>query len=272
MQEMTLEEIKKREFDILCLIDDICKQENIRYTLIGGTLLGAVRHKGFIPWDDDIDISMPRPDYNKFMNYCVNHDLPIKFLSHETDSNYKDIFAKVYDKETRIDEQIVNRYGFECGVYVDVYPVDGLGDSVEEALECFNKSKFNRELLNAANWKKYSRSKTRPLYFEFIRFPFFVLSRFVNPDKLINKIEKTYINKDFDKSKFVAAVAGSYREKEIMPSEVYLSFQSIEFEGKQFSAICNYDIWLKKIYGDYMKLPPLEKQVTHHSFSAFIER
>lgn len=269
MKKMTLEEIKKCEFDILCLIDNICRKENIRYTLIGGTLLGAVRHKGFIPWDDDIDISMPRADYMRFMEYCESHDLPIRFVSHETDKRYKDIFAKVYDKRTRIDEQIVNRYGFDCGVYIDVYPVDGLGNSFDEAMKCFNSSKLNRELLNAANWKRYSKSKTRPIYIEAIRFPLFVISRFVNPDTLIEKIEKTYIKKSFDESKFVAGVAGTYREKEIMPVEVYSSFMELEFEGRKFCAICNYDIWLKKIYGNYMKIPPTEKQVTHHSFNAF---
>ena len=86
MKEISLDELKKIEFEILVEIDKICREQNIRYSLCGGTLLGAIRHGGFIPWDDDIDIFMPRPDYNRFLEYCIQNSTTFSLLCNKTDS------------------------------------------------------------------------------------------------------------------------------------------------------------------------------------------
>lgn len=269
MNKMVIEEVKKCEYRLLCDIDDICRENKLRYTLCGGTLLGAIRHKGFIPWDDDIDIAMPRPDYNSFIEIVNNENTKMKVICFNSDKKFKDLYAKVYDPKTHIEETSVNRFGFECGVYVDLYPIDGLGDTYESALLQFKKSSIHRELLNAANWKSFKRSKTHAWYYELIRFPFYCITRFINADKLIEKIERTYISNEFDSSRYVAIVSGSYREKEILPYDIYKDYIYIDFENRQFSAIKRYDEYLSNIYGDYMQLPPIEKQVTHHSFKAY---
>lgn len=269
MKKMDLKEIKECEFETLCYIDSICKKMSLRYTLIGGSLLGAVRHNGFIPWDDDIDISMPRPDYEKIINYLKDSNSKYQVVCSSVNSNYKELSAKVFDSTTVIEDTVVNRFNFHCGVYIDIFPVDGLGNSYKESLSRFRKSAFERELLNAANWKKYERSKTRAFYYELIRFPFYLLSRVINPDHLIKKIEKRYSNIDFDKSKYVIVISGVYREKEIMQYEVYRDYIELSFEGKKFSCIKQYDIWLSKVFGNYMSLPPKEKQVSHHTFIAY---
>ena len=106
MQSLGLDECKKRELDILIALHNLCEELQLRYSLIGGTLLGAVRHKGFIPWDDDVDICMPRPDYNRLVEYCRTHETPFQWLSYETDQRYGYLFAKATDKDTVLVEEV----------------------------------------------------------------------------------------------------------------------------------------------------------------------
>lgn len=269
MKNIDLEELKRIEFNLLVQFDEIANENGFRYTIAGGTLLGAVRHKGFIPWDDDIDISMPRPDYNKFIDYCKKEQTPFKLICHETDNRYGYLFAKIADKRTVIEEENGNRENAELGVYIDIFPIDGLGNSLEEAKEIFAKTSFKRELLVAANWKRYFRSKRRPLYQEMIRFPMYLISRFMSYEKLIKSIEKIYLNIDFNECKYVGCICGVYRLKDIFPQKVYSKYTKLEFEGRKFNAIADSDCYLSQFYGDYMKLPPIEKRKTHHTFKAY---
>ncbi len=186
-KEITLEEMKGIELNILKQIHELCISQGFRYFLIGGTLLGAVRHKGFIPWDDDIDIGMPRSDYERFIEYCSSNEVPFKLVCNKTDPNYGYLFAKAVDRNTVLIEENANKDGAELGIYVDIFPIDGLGNTFDEAINSLNKTRFNRELLVAANWKKFFRSKTRPIYQEPIRLAFFLMSRMCSFKKLINK-------------------------------------------------------------------------------------
>lgn len=262
------EKLKEIETDLLKSVDEICRKENFRYSLGGGTLLGAVRHKGFIPWDDDIDIMMPRPDYDAFISYCLSNAVPFGIKSFENDKNYVDLSAKIYNTETILkDDNIAG--GSDIGVNIDVFPVDGLGNTYEEAKKIFDSTSFKRNLLVAAQWRKFFKSKTHSWYYEPFRFLFFLMSRFVNKSKLFDSIQKKYKNVDFDNVNFAAAVGGSYREKEILPKSVFANYVSLPFEGSEFKAIADYDKYLSSLYGEYMKLPPEEKRVSHHTFIAY---
>lgn len=268
-KEIDLANLKKIELGILRQIHAVCQKEAIRYSLCGGTLLGAVRHGGFIPWDDDIDIFMPRPDYNRFIAYCKENQTPFRLVSSETEPKYGYLFAKAVNPDTVIREINGNRGRLPFGVCVDVFPIDGLGDTYEEAKKRFGKTRFKRELLVAYNWKRFFRSKTHSFVYEPIRFAFFLLSRFANPLKLIGRIQAAYPPEDFEKSGYAGTVCGSYRLKEILPKTVYSEFEMTDFEGERFCAIRDKETYLKSIYGDYMKLPPPEKRVTHHTFDAY---
>ncbi len=269
MKEITTEELKKIQTKLLEQIDEVCSKNGLEYAIIAGTLLGAVRHKGFIPWDDDIDIAMRRDDYERFIEYCKTHEMPFEFKCNKLDSKYGYLFGKVCDKQTTIVEKYGNRWKSEMGVYVDVFPIDTLASTQEESKKLFRKTRFKRELLVAANWRKYFRSKTAKWYIEPIRFAFFLLSRFVNPTKLINKIEKFYGKNSNPNASYSALICGAYREREIMETKVYNETIDYEFEGKDFKGLKNYHEYLSALYGDYMQLPPEEKRVTHHTYIAY---
>lgn len=261
-------ELKAIQFDILTELDALCRKLNIRYSLCGGSLLGAVRHKAFIPWDDDIDIIMPRPDYDALIAYCKKNETPFRLISHETEKEYGYLFAKATSKNTVIIDENCGTDKLSYGVYVDIFPVDALEDTPEKSLSLFRKTDLLRNILIAKNWKRFFRSKTRSILYEPFRLAFFILSRFFSKKTLISKTEKQY-KKEFGTTEYCACVCGSYRSKEILPSSVYEEYTELEFEGRSFMALKNYDAYLTAIYGDYMTLPPKEKQVSHHSFTAY---
>ena len=268
-REISLEELKNIELDLLLYFRDLCEEHGWLYSITGGTLLGAVRHGGFIPWDDDIDVHMPREDYNKLIQYFNNHDTKYKLLSIETDESYGYLFAKLINPNTVMVEEHANRGGSDIGVYIDIFPVDGVGNTYDEACSTFSKDAMSRELLVASNWKEFFRSKTHKWYIEPIRLCMFILSRFFNPNKLAKKIQShqnKYCNQN---SKYYTVLSGAYRKKEIMPRETYFEFTKLSFEGHDFNAYKDYDSLLNSLYGDYMILPPENKRHTHHMFNAY---
>lgn len=271
-RDIQLKEMKQIELRVLKQIHSICEEQGFRYFLVGGTLLGAIRHKGFIPWDDDIDIGMPRADFEKFIDYCQTNDVPFDIICNRVNEKYGYLFAKAMAPDTVILEESGNRYNVNMGIYVDIFPMDGLGNTPEEAAKNLNKTRFNRELLVAANWKKFSRSKTRAIYYEPIRLAFFCMSRGSSFKKLIRRVESRYDMEGFDKKEFVGCVCGSYRNREIVPRETFAETVDMPFEDTSFKCPKGYDIYLSSIYGDYMKLPPEDKRVSHHTFRAYYKK
>ena len=270
MKELSLKEIQEIELEILVQFDSICQKNDLRYSLGGGTLLGAVRHKGFIPWDDDIDVMMPRPDYEKFLEVCKSQDLGFCLTTYDTVEGYNGLFAKIWDPKTIIIDDLM-KMNFKLGVNIDIFPIDGLGDTKQEAIKIFKKTIVERELLNAVVWKRFFRSKTHSLFIEPVRLFFFLLSRLIQPKKLLIKIDEINKSHPIETSTYAGCVCGSYREREIMNKSAFENYIELEFEGKRFQCVKKYDEYLKKHYGNYMELPPLEKQKTHHTYRAFLQ-
>ncbi|NLZ75911.1 MAG: LicD family protein [Erysipelotrichia bacterium] len=268
MKELTLDEIKEVLIELLEEFDEICRKEGLNYSLGGGSAIGAVRHKGFIPWDDDIDVAMLRKDYNKFIEYCKTHKTTFKTCFHETNSNYYLMFGKVYNPNTKfIQDKVIS--ADQVGIALDIFPIDYLAKDYDTSLKLYKKSEFLRNLLLTKNWKKYYKGKSDNKILEIGRWMFFALSRFLNGKKLIEKIEKIYINNKKENAEFAMCVCGVYEEKEIMSKKIYDEYMDIEFEGKNYMIFTKYDEYLRQMFGDYMKLPPKEKQKPHHEYPAY---
>ena len=270
MKELDINGIKKHSFDVLCDIKRICEENGLRYSLSGGTLLGAVRHKGFIPWDDDIDIMMPRPDYEKFLEIAKNEVSCFDLYSYETHGDgYLYPFAKACRKNTKVVENGIVNSSVTLGVYVDIFPIDGAGNSLFQAKLRGAWFLVLHGLSVTSNWEKYRTSKLRKWYFEPLRYACYLISKLLGK-KFINKSLNRFARaKSFEKVRFAARMVGDYGTKEILPKEVFDSFVTLSFEGEEFSAISDYDSFLSALYGDYMQLPPLQKQKTHHEFKAY---
>lgn len=264
MKELSVEELKSRALEGLLYIDEFCKANSIRYSLAYGTLLGAVRHKGFIPWDDDIDVMMPREDYERFINTFEHPDFAI--ITHKNNKDYLIPFAKVYDKHSIIDELSQMKPCF--GAYVDVFPIDEYPDS-----EIENKRFLkNKKLLNIAhNLKIISFSKERKWSKNIALAVGKLLFIPVSLSYLTRKIEKLSIRYKNSQSSYAGIFAPTdSNPKWRMNKRIFEEFSTIEFEGHFVSCIKDTDTYLHNIYGDYMKLPPVDKRVSHHPYKGFI--
>jgi len=262
LRELTTEELKRTELDILRAIRDFCDAKGLKYFLCGGTLLGAVRHKGFIPWDDDIDIGMLRSDYETFINEFPDTGR-YRVITYKNNKEYRNPYAKVVDTATVLKEQLVrNTEGM--GVFVDVFPFDGLGDTMEGALAILNKVHHNDHFGNYCQFFFYPPKSPKKIA-KNIKMVYSRLTR----KMYFDAIGRLCMKHSFEDSKFAGATMGQYREREILPKEAFDGVTSIEFEGDTFSAPVGWEAYLKSLYHDYMQLPPEEKRVTHHSFKAY---
>ena len=269
MKEISIEEMKQVELDVLREFHKICVENGFHYSIVGGTLIGAVRHKGFIPWDDDIDVTMTRPEYEKFKAFCKANKTGFDLICNELYSNYGYLFPKLANPNTMIIDDNVDRYELRNGVGLDIFIYDGMGNTREEAVKRFNSTRAERELLVAANWKRYFRSKTHAWYYEPARLALYIASRPVNFTRLIQKIEKKYEKYDFNNYKYVGNLCSDMRARSILPRNCFDDYVELDFEGEYFMAMKGYKEYLTTLFGDYMQLPPVEKRVTHHTFKAY---
>lgn len=263
IKEIHVDELKSIQLDMLKDIDRFCTDHKIRYSLAFGTLLGAVRHKGFIPWDDDIDIMMPREDYECFLkDYCRSD---YKVVSLESDGNYALPFAKVYNDKTVMKEDVeVETY---YGVYIDVFPIDYIVDTEDSIKAFLRKKKFFDSIhtLKVVSMKR-GRSVLKNIVLLLAHIALFPVSA--------NRITRKVASVVAEYSKNGSMKAGivvptDCKYKSIVPSVFFDSFSRLEFEGLEFSVISCYDEWLTSWYGNYMELPPMEKQTSHHVFKAW---
>lgn len=267
MRELTQEElnaIKKIELDILLEVDCVCKQENIDYSLAFGTLLGAVRHKGFIPWDDDIDIMMRRKDYDRFLEVAPQQLKDSFYLvNYKENIDYAHAFSKVMAKNTTMKEVTTDNPNIPQGIWIDVFPIDITPDDEVLRKKQFEKTMQIRKALFCISNYTFGKKGIKLLLYRLKK----VLYVFSTRDKLIEQFEN--LAKAYDAPKvsteYVMNLCGneSY-EKETFKRDWFENYVDIEFEKHRFKAIKDYDDFLHHMYGDYMMLPPVDKRVPHH--------
>lgn len=264
MKKINLETLKKLQLDILEFVDKFCREKNINYWLNCGTLLGAIRHKGYIPWDDDVDLGMLRDDYDKFRKEFNESSDRYKFVCIENSPNFYVPFGKVCDTKTVLYEP--DEKGFKSSVCIDVFVYDNAPDDDLALNKMFDKRDRLRRayyLQNGQNSNNGSGFKKIAKKMRYFFYKHFFSKRFLQ--KLIINSKK-YSNKETSR-------VGNFTGYDRMSCDkkVFSSFIDVEFEGRYFKAPVGYDEWLKSYYGDYMKLPPEEKRVSHHHFVAYFK-
>lgn len=262
-----LKELHDVEFEILLQIKRICEKYQLTYYLSGGTFLGAVRHQGFIPWDDDMDIAFPREDYQKFIN-IVNKELPagMEFRSYSLDKEYHRPVARIVNHKVCVKNNSFSKERIEPA-WIDIFPLDGMPEKKIPLTLHKIHLLWRRVTIGWANYEDLQDLKpNRPWYEKILMFIGRTLKpgRFMDLTKQYQKLEKVLMKYPASKSKVYINFNGVYRFNSIMSKEYYYGEGALyTFEGEKFPAPKNYDAYLTKIYGDYMKLPPVEKRNTH---------
>jgi lipopolysaccharide cholinephosphotransferase len=268
-----LRRLQLTELEILKEAVRICETGKLRYFLTGGTLLGAVRHKGFIPWDDDIDIAMPRKDYEQFLNLC-SEQLDSRYYVHDsdTDPSYWLPFAKIRKHNTVFDEVDMAHLDVPKGIYVDIFPLDSADKQASpfqgiqaRVVRTVGAVIIYRKGLFLSRETGREMTSVRTLLKALLKILLVSASRAFSMHAL-SKLQQRVMswNRNDDAPCYVS-LGSHYRHfQQAILKDMYLPATEVEFEGEMFSAPRDWDYILRRIYGDYMKLPPEDKRVTHN--------
>lgn len=265
MKELTLQELKDIELEILKVFDAFCKENNIKYYLSHGTLLGAIRYKRFIPWDDDVDLLIPREDYDRMLKIFKDTDR-YRLFAFEKDPNYRYPIAKLCDMTTLKDEFGYDN-GVKLGVDIDLFPLDYWDNDLEKAKR--EVKHINKNMFRLGLTKLKKPDSVNPVK-RFVKGIAMAFCKLLGSKHYIKKILKASSREDQKDSAYMGCKAWCvYGEKGIIPAEVFAETVDIEFEGEKFPAPIGWDKYLTCLYGDYLPEPPKEKQKTHHVFKAY---
>lgn len=250
--ELTTQEIQTISLDILLDVANFCEENSITYFLACGTLLGAVRHKGFIPWDDDVDIMMPRPDYKRFLDsYCSSK---YKLLKPAEGRFY---YSKVYDTNTlKYENDTDYKKNKVLGVDIDIFPLDGMINDENVLRKIYRRECFLETLLRLSNQPLFLRKNPLKCINR-------IIPRLIGSKNIVWLIEKNAQTYSYDHSDFVVRMRWSPNGfAGLLPKKVYEK-DYLTFEGKSFCVPKEYDRWLTVFFGNYMELPPEEKRKAH---------
>lgn len=266
-QAIELRQLQSIELDILVAFHDFCQQNGLRYYLAGGTALGAIRHQGFVPWDDDIDVIMPRPDYMKFLeltkekktlgenyiisNYYLDMNVPVQATT-----------IRIFDSRTEVTFDNF-RVPYQVGCWIDVFAIDGLPSSAFIRGIQYKTVRILLDLLYC-NITKFGGKRRSPLIsvMQYFFAPVVLIARLIGYRRITKTIERVCLKKSYNDSEWVGVLEGRAVEKEAMKRCDMEPAVLVDFEGHRFPVMANYDEYLTNLYGDYMT-PPKEQTSRH---------
>ncbi len=260
-EQTSLEKLQKIDLDIAKEFASICDHYGLTYYMLGGTMLGAIRHKGFIPWDDDMDFAMFRSDYEKFLSIAPRVLSPnLKLVTFKNTPNHQYYCSRIVDTDTKIqDERIENENG-NTYASIDVFPIDGTPNAALLRRIYYFRVLFHRALMSMCYKDMIDRKRKRGsvekgLIFILGKLP---IDKFTTAHKEMFKIDRIMRKQKVDGSKYIGNLMGAYRTKEVVPAWFYGKGRMYPFEDTEFRGLNMYDEYLKWQYGDYMKLPSQE--------------
>lgn len=268
-----LRKLQMVDLDILRRILRICEEHRLTYFILGGTLLGAVRHKGFIPWDDDVDIGLPRPDYEKFLQFA-DRELEAPYRIHTTQNNtglHLYYYARVENTAVKLEKAAtVNK--LQINAFVDVFPLDGVPNDERKKQRWMKKCRRRKTLFDLSGYSykaaDSSLKKNRSLPRRILRTLFFKLKldRMINAQRAWKRLDRALKAYPYEECDRLINFCGYWGERELFAKSVYGEGALYPFEDLMLNGPKNYDFVLTQMYGDYMTPPP-ESERNHHHLS-----
>ena len=262
-----LRQLQLVEVDLIRLFADICEKEGLRYYILGGTMLGAIRHKGYIPWDDDADVALPRADYEKFLDVSKKY-LPEGYYVEDYKScpEYRHYPSLLASSKSKV-RVFAAAEEFEKDAWIDIFPLDGMpnnkllnrihGLRLTLLRGLFLISVFDLVSVNRSSRKWYEKAAVSLCR----RIP---LQKLLNTEKRLNAIDRALKKYPYEESDYLVNFMGAYRLREMFRKEVFGEGQPYDFEGMKLNGPQDYHAYLTQLYGDYM-VPPPESERNHHS-------
>lgn len=274
-QELTFRQVQLGALEVYKKLAQLCKEHGWKCFLTYGTMLGAIRHKGIIPWDDDIDLMMPRPDYEALRAYFAAHAdalAPLKLFDHQTDPQYPHMIARVSDQRYHLVFENEKDYGI--GLFVDIYPLDGAGNDYQKALSLVHKAKRSASLCFLTGRKAFGVDNTGSKLKLAIKLPAYYWAKLMGNDHYIRKLEKAAHTYHYDESQYVACVSWPVgkkngRERDVFKKELFDQLIEVPFEDTAALIPAAYDEFLTVTYGDYMQPPSEAGKKTNHTYTAY---
>ena len=263
-----MDELQQELLKILKAFIEVCDKHHLTYFLVGGSCLGAARHQGFIPWDDDIDVGMPRPDYDKFIQLQKEYEgTPFFIQTWKSDPRYTYNYGKLRDSSTTYIENFYYKHRINHGVWIDIFPIDGMAYKFDKPREKYARRvkfiwrqsflSYLPQLLR----KVHARTFFTDILLNIVAVLFYPFDIAHYRRKIS---EKHMIKIPYEEAEVVANLGGINAKKEAMPKKLFLETTKLKFEDIEVCVPKDFDSYLTYLYNDWRKWPPKDKQVGHH--------